>query len=290
MLIPANIAYLNGRYAPLPELQVSVMDRGFLFGDGVYELVPVYDRRPFRLVEHLRRMGKSMAAVALVDPYSLAQWEQIVGQVSASQDFADQSIYLQVTRGPAWPRSHAFPTDIHPTIFVYAEPLLPPAPALILNGVMAVTANDIRWGRCNIKACSLMANVLLKQMAVEAGADEVILLRDGGLIEGGSSNVFIVRDGLILAPPPSERMLTGITYDVVQELAQAHRLPLVLREISEAEFRTADEVWITSSSKEILAVVELDGRPIGNGVPGPIYRRMNDFYQAFKTATMRPSR
>ncbi len=290
MQIPDSTAYLNGRYAPLAGLQVSVMDRGFLFGDGVYELVPVYDRQPFRLVEHLRRLGRSLAAVGMGDPHPLDEWERIVGQIIAEQDFADQSVYLQVTRGPAWPRSHAFPNEVNPTVFVYAEPLLPPAPEQVRDGVAAVSATDIRWSRCNIKTCSLIANVLLKQMAVEAGAAEVILLRDGLLIEGGASNVFIVRDGTILAPPPSPKMLTGITYDVVQELAHAHGLPLCLREITEAELRSADEVWITSSSKEILAVVQLDGRPVGNGLPGPIYRRMNDFYQAFKVAKMRPVR
>ncbi len=290
MQIPDSKAYLNGRYAPLAELQVSVMDRGFLFGDGVYELVPVYDRQPFRLTEHLRRLAKSLAAVEIPDPHPLAEWTRVVEQIIASQEFADQSVYLQVTRGPAWPRNHAFPREVLPTVFVYAEPLLPPAPELVLHGVTAVSATDIRWSRCNIKACSLIANVLLKQMAVEANAAEVILLRDGLLIEGGASNVFLVQSGVILAPPPSSKMLTGITYDVVQELARTHGMPLVLREITEAELRSADEVWITSSSKEILAVVKLDGRPVGNGLPGPIYRRMNDFYQAFKVAKMRPVR
>lgn len=290
MLIPDCTAYLNGRYAPLAGLQVSVMDRGFLFGDGVYELIPVYDRQPFRLVDHLRRLDRSLAAVEIPDPHPQDEWERIVSRIIAAQDFSDQSVYLQVTRGSAWPRSHTFPSEVQPTVFVYAEPLLPPASEQVLQGVAAVSADDIRWSRCNIKTCSLIANVLLKQKAVEAGAAEVILLRDGWLIEGGASNVFVVRAGVIQAPPPSERMLTGITYDVVRELAEAHGLPLVLCEISEADLRSADEVWITSSSKEILAVVELDGRPVGNGVPGPIYRRMNDFYQAFKVAKMRPVR
>lgn len=290
MVIPDCLAYLNGCYAPLAGLQVSVMDRGFLFGDGVYELIPVYDRQPFRLLEHLHRLGQSLAAVGIPDPHPQDVWVSIVGRVIESQDFFDQSVYLQVTRGPAWPRNHAFPPEVVPTVFVYAEPLLPPASELVLRGVTAVSAADIRWSRCNIKACSLIANVLLKEMALEACAAEVILLRDGWLVEGGSSNVFIVRAGEIQAPPPSERMLTGITYDVVRELAAAHGLPLVLREIPEADLRSADEIWITSSSKEILAVTQLDGRPVGNGEPGPIYRRMYDFYQAFKVAQMRPVR
>ena len=288
MQIPAITAYLNGRYAPLAELQVSVLDRGFLFGDGVYELVPVYDRQPFRLDEHLRRLASSLAAVRIDDPLSPDAWRLMARTLIEAQAFADQSLYIQVTRGPAWPRNHAFPQEVTPTVFAYAEPLIPPPPEQVDTGITAITAEDIRWQRCNIKGCSMLANVLLKQMAADAGAGEVIMLREGELIEGGASNVFIVRDGVILSPPPSGRMLTGITYDVVRELAQAHGMPLALRGISEAELRSADEVWITSSSKEILAVVELDGRPVGNGVPGPIYRRMYDYYQAFKVAKMRP--
>ena len=287
MQVPDLIAYLNGRYASLAALQVSVLDRGFLFGDGIYELIPVYDRRPFRLAEHLVRLDKSLAAIGMSNPHSQAEWQCIAEDIIRQQPFVDQSLYLQVTRGPAWPRNHAFPEQVQPTVFAYAEPLSPPAAELVAQGVTAITAEDIRWSRCNIKTCSLIANVLLKQYAAEAGAAEVILLREGLLIEGGASNVFLVCAGVILSPPPSEHMLTGITYDVIQELAQAHDLPLMLRPISEAELRHADEIWISSSSKEILAVVELDGRAVGNGVPGPIYQRMYDFYQAFKVARMR---
>lgn len=285
--VPDLVAYLNGRYALLLELQVSVLDRGFLFGDGIYELIPVYDRRPFRLTEHLVRLEKSLAAVGIPNPHSQSDWQGIAEEIIRQQPFLDQSLYLQVTRGPAWPRNHAFPEQVQPTVFAYAEPLPPPAAEQVAQGVTAITAEDIRWNRCNIKTCSLIANVLLKQRAAEIGAAEVILLRENRLIEGGASNVFLVQEGVILSPPPSEHMLTGITYDVIQELAQAHGLPLTLRAISEAELRNADEIWISSSSKEILAVVELDGRAVGNGVPGPIYRRMYDFYQAFKVARMR---
>lgn len=287
MLIPNITAFLNGRYAPLAELQVSVLDRGFLFGDGVYELIPVYGRQPFRLSEHLARLANSLAAIGLSNPHAPQEWQQIILEIIARQDFADQSVYLQVTRGPAWPRNHAFPHEITPTVFVYAEPLLPPAAELVTRGIAAVSSLDIRWGRCNIKACSLIANVLLKQIAAEAGATEVILFRDGFLIEGGASNVFVVNKGVLLAPPPSHRMLTGITYDVILELARKHGLPLEVREIEEHEARSADEMWISSSSKEVLAVVELDQRPVGNAVPGPIYRRMHAFYQEFKATKMR---
>lgn len=288
MRIPDITAYLNGHFAPLVKLQVSVMDRGFLFGDGVYEVIPVYDCRPFRLREHLARLDKSLVAIGLGNPHTEDEWMRIAESVIVRQSFDDQSLYLQVTRGPAWPRNHAFPDRVEPTVFVYSEPLYPPQKAQVERGVSAITADDIRWRRCHIKTCSLIANVLLKQMAVDAGVAEVVLLRDGLLVEGGSSNVFIVRDGAILAPPPAENMLTGITYDVVLELARRHGLALEQRAVTEDELRAADEVWITSSSKEILAVVELDGRPVGNGVPGPIYRLIHDYYQDFKAAEMRP--
>ncbi|SFN59988.1 D-alanine transaminase [Formivibrio citricus] len=287
MLIPDITGYLNGRYAPLAELQVSVLDRGFLFGDGVYELVPVYDRRPFRLREHLARLDRSLSAVGIANPHTTDEWVTIVEEIVARHEFGDQSVYLQVSRGPAWPRNHAFPHEVTPTVFGYAEPLLPPAQELIERGIKAVSAADIRWGRCNIKSCSLIGNVLLKQVAAEAGAAEVVLFRDGFLVEGGASNVFVVKRGALLAPPPSHQMLTGITYDVVLELARHHGMALEVREIEEREARGADEMWISSSSKEVLAVTELDGRSVGNGVPGPIYRRMYDFYQVFKTTEMR---
>lgn len=287
MPIPDVAAYLNGRFAPLSELQVSVMDRGFLFGDAVYEVIPVYDRRPFRLHEHLRRLLRSLTAVGLANPHDAAGWEAIISEVIARQTFEDQSVYLQVSRGPAFPRNHAFPSEVRPTVLVYAEPLLPPVDEQVERGVAAVSAVDFRWGRCNIKSCSLLANVLLKQQAAQAGAGEVILFRDGFLTEGGASNVFVVRRGVLLSPPPSHLMLTGITYDVVLELAHRHGIALEVREIEESEARHADEMWISSSSKEILAVTELDGRPVGNGVPGPIYRRMFEYYQAFKATEMR---
>lgn len=287
MLIPDLPAYLNGRWAPLAEQQVSVLDRGFLFGDGLYELIPVYDRRPFRLHGHLQRLAQGLEAVGLPNPHSEDEWAALVFEMVARQAFDDQSVYLQVTRGPAWPRNHAFPETVTPTVFAYAEPLLPPQPDQVAHGIRAISAEDIRWTCCQIKSCSLIANVLLKQQAAAAGAAEVVLFRDGWLVEGGASNVFVVRDGVLLSPPLSPQMLTGVTYDVVQELAARHGLTCLLQAVGEAEARSADEMWITSSSKEILAVTELDGRPVGNGVPGPIYRRMFDYYQAFKASEMR---
>ncbi|GAB7126355.1 D-amino acid aminotransferase [Silvimonas sp. JCM 19000] len=287
MQVPELIAYLNGAFAPLATLQVPVLDRGFLFGDGVYEVIPVYSRRPFRLQEHIHRLGRSLAAARIDDPHSEAQWLDLVHKLVAQQPFDDQSVYLQVTRGPAYPRNHVFPNVAQPTVFAYADPLIPPAPALVQQGVSAVSADDIRWLRCNVKATSLLANVLLRQMAADAGVTETVLFRDGLLIEGSASNIFVVRDGQLLAPPPSHLMLTGITYDLVLELAQQHQIPHQQRAITAAEVSTADELWLSSSSKELLAITELDDRKIGNGQPGPLYRAMYQHYLDFKRDVMR---
>ncbi|WP_432723896.1 D-amino acid aminotransferase [Jeongeupia wiesaeckerbachi] len=287
MNTPDLPAYLNGRFAPLGALSVPVLDRGFLFGDGIYEMIPVYSRTPFRLDEHLGRLAASLASVQITNPHTQAEWRDIVEALIQRQPFDDQSIYLQVTRGAAYPRNHAFPLAATPTVFAFADPLTPPPAQLVQTGIAAITQTDVRWLRCDIKAISLLANVLARQSAVDAGVAETILLRDGLMIEGSASNIFVVKAGVILAPPPSNLMLTGITYDLVLELAARHGLPHSVRAITEAELRSADEVWLTSSSKEVLAVVTLDGAPVGNGRPGPIYTAMYQHYQAFKTQVMR---
>ncbi|GHD66982.1 D-amino acid aminotransferase [Jeongeupia chitinilytica] len=287
MNTPDLTAYLNGRFAPLGDLSVPVLDRGFLFGDGVYEMIPVYSRKPFRLDPHLERLAASLAAIRIANPHTQAEWRRIIETLVRHQPFDDQSIYLQVTRGVAYPRNHAFPAEATPTVFLLADPLRTPLPAQVVSGIAAVTQADVRWLRCDIKAISLLANVLARQGAVDAGVAETVLLRDGLLIEGSASNIFVVRDGMLLAPPPSHLMLTGITYDLVLELAARHGMPHQVREITEAELRSADEIWLTSSSKEVLAIVTLDGTPVGNGAPGPIYKAMYQHYQAFKTEVMR---
>jgi D-alanine transaminase len=279
------IVYLNGDFLPLDEARVSVLDRGFLFGDGVYEVIPVYSRRPFRLHEHLQRLQHSLDGIRLANPHSEAEWTDLVRRVAAEAEWADQGIYLQVTRGPA-PRDHAFPAEVRPTVFLMPMPLKPPPPALVASGVCAITATDDRWLHCDVKAISLLANVLLRQLSVDAGCAETILIRDGRLTEGSTSNVFIVSGGVILTPPKSQLMLPGVTYDVVLELARQHGLPHAVREISEAELRAADEIWLTSTPKEVLAVTTLDGRPVGDGQPGPVFRRMHAAYQAYKAAVM----
>jgi len=278
--------YLNGHFMPLADAKVPALDRGFVFGDGVYELVPVYSRKPFRLEEHLRRLQHSLDGIRLANPHGVARWRELIEQLIALQEFDDQSVYLQITRGVA-PRDHAFPPGVPPTVFMFAQPLVSATGTQKAAGVCAITAPDIRWGRCDIKAISLLANVLARQQAVDAGCAETVMLRDGFLSEGAASNIFVVKNGVLLAPPPSNLILTGITYDVVLELAAAHGIPAELRAISEAELRSADELWMTSSTKEIMPIVKLDGVPVGAGVPGPLARQMDALYQDFKQQVMR---
>jgi D-alanine transaminase len=282
-----STCYLNGTYQPLAEARVSPMDRGFLFGDGAYEVIPVYSRRPFRLAEHLARLEHTLEALRLPNPYRLDEWAGIVHEIVARNPWSDQSIYLQVTRGADTRRNHAFPAGVAPTVFLMSEALATPPAEQLANGVAAVSAADFRWLRCDLKTTALLANCLLRQMAVDHGCAETVLFRDGFLTEGSASNIFIVRDGVVLAPPKSHLMLPGITYDVVLELAASHGVAHEVREILEDEVRTADEVWMTSSTKEVLAITSLDDRPIGDGRPGPVGRQMLAWYQDFKITVMR---
>ena len=284
--VEPGMVFLNGRLMPLAEARIPVLDRGFIFGDGIYELVPVYSRVPFRLDEHLARLERSLAAVAIRNPYTRAQWRAHIYGLIDAQAFDDQGVYFQVTRGVA-KRDHAFPKDAEPTVFMMSNPLVNPPQDQVENGAAAVSAEDNRWLRCDIKSISLIGNVLLRQVSADAGAAETILFRDGKLTEASASNVFIVKRGVIAAPPKNRLILPGITYDVVVELAQANGLPLEIRELTEAETRAADEIWVSSSSKEVLAVVSLDGRPVGDARPGPAFRRMYRLYQDFKQNVMR---
>lgn len=277
-----SICYLNGVFVARDEARISPLDRGFLFGDGAYEVIPVYGRRPFRLAQHLARLERTLAGIRLANPLDVAAWTATITELVARNPWDDQAVYVQVTRGVGAQRNHAFPVPTEPTVFLMSDALVPPPPALVTSGVGAVTAADFRWLRCDLKTVSLLANCLLRQQAVDAGCAEAILFRDGFLTEGAASNIFIVRDGVVLAPPKSHLMLPGITYDVVLELAACHGVPHAVREITEHEVRTADEVWMTSSSKEVLAVTRLDERPVGTGVPGPLAQRMYAYYQQFK--------
>jgi D-alanine transaminase len=281
-----SMVFLNGKVLPIDEAKIPVLDRGFIFGDGVYEVVPVYSRVAFRLEEHLARLERSLGEIAIRNPYSRAQWRDIIYRIVDAQSFDDQGVYFQVTRGVA-KRDHAFPKNVEPTVFVMANPLVPPPSEQVEKGGRAITAQDNRWLRCDIKSISLLGNCLLRQLSAEAGATETILFRDGHLTEASSSNVFIVKGGTVVTPPKGNLILPGITYDVVVELAQANGVALQLREVAEAEVRSADEVWVTSSSKEVFPIVELDGRAVGDGRPGPAFRRMYRLYQDFKQKVMR---
>ena len=282
----SETVYLNGEFMPLENARISVLDRGFIFGDGVYEVIPVYSRHPFRLAEHLVRFKRSHDAIRLAYPMTDAEWTKLVNDLVARNAGDDQSVYLQVTRGVA-KRDHAFPKDAVPTVFGMSNPLTTPARELIERGAHAITTIDYRWLKCDVKSTSLLGNCLLRQLAADAGALEVVMFRDDFLTEGSSSNVFVVKDGKILAPPKNNLVLPGITYDVVLELAQKNGMPYEVRPVSKQEVLSADELWVTSSTKEVLAVTTLDERPVGTGTPGPVFARMHQLYQDFKRTVMR---
>ena len=277
--------YLNGKFMPIEEACIPVLDRGFIFGDGIYEVIPVYSRRPFRLTEHLDRLQHSLDGIRLKNPFSNVDWSNLLEQVIAKNEGEDQYLYLHITRGVA-KRDHAFP-QVPPTIFIMSNPLLPPPAELLASGASAITAIDNRWRRCDVKAISLLPNVLLRQMAVDVHAIETILIRDGFLTEGAASNIFVVKDNVLLAPPKSHLMLPGITYDVVLELAAANQITHEVREISETEIHTADEILLTSSTKEIMPITYLDGKPVGQGKPGSLFTQLHILYQQYKATRMR---
>ena len=274
-------AYLNGRFLPLEEACVPVLDRGFVFGDGVYEMIPAYGGRPFRLPQHLARLRRSLEAVRIPEPMDAAGWTDLLERLVAANGGGDQALYVQVTRGVAR-RDHAMPAGLAPTVFAMSSPLEPPSPGLLEEGVAAVTREDIRWRLCHVKSTSLLANVLLRQAALDAGAQEAILLRDGHLTEGAASNVFAVLAGAVHTPPKSEELLPGITRDLVLELAREAGLPVHEAPVSAARLEAAEEIWLSSSTRELLPVTRLDGRPVGGGRPGPLWRRVHAAYQALK--------
>lgn len=274
--------YLNGQFLPPDQARVSVFDRGFIFGDGVYEVIPVFGGRLFRLSHHLSRLETSLAAIRLRNPHTQRQWNDIFTRLLAAGS-GDQSIYLQVTRGVA-PRDHAFPPNITPTVFAYAQPLKYSPPEQLARGVAAVTAADIRWQRCDIKAIALLANALLRQQAIDQGAVEAILVRDGVVTEGAASNIFVIKNGLLVTPPKGPFILPGITRDLVVEIARAKGIPCDELPVKIETLKSADEVWLTSSTKEILPITRIDGKPVGSGKPGPMHARMFALYKEYKQA------
>ena len=280
-------AYLNGQFLPLAEARISPLDRGFLFADGGYEVIPVYSRHPFRIDEHLRRFQSTLDGIRLPNPHSIEEWRKIILRLIADAPFEDQTVYIQVTRGADSKRDQPFPPGVAPTVFLFTAPLSEPTIAQRENGVAVITTADIRWARCDLKSVALLANVLARQQAVDAGCAETVMLRDGFLTEGSATNVFCVKDGVIITPAKDHRILPGITYDVVLELAAQHGAPHEIRPVSEAELRSADELWLTSSTKEVLAITTLDGLPVGTGKPGPVTRQMHQWYVAFREGVMR---
>jgi D-alanine transaminase len=275
------IVYLNGRYLPLDEAKISVLDRGFIYGDGVYELVPVYRRQPFRMAQHLARLQRSLDGIRLANPHTDAEWASIIGTLVAKQPFDDQGVYFQVTRGVA-KRDHAFPQGVPPTVFMMSNPLPTPTDEQFAKGVAVVTAEDNRWHRCDLKTISLVGNVLMRQLAADSGAVETVMFRDGFLTEASASNVLTVIGGRIVAPPKDRMILPGITYGAAEEFAREAGLPFEIRPIARAEALAADEWWLTSSTKEVLAITTVDGRPFGGGAPGPMFRKMHALFQQHK--------
>lgn len=281
MTEPSQIVYLNGEFLPLAEARIPVLDRGFIYGDGVYEVIPAYHRAPFRMPQHLKRLQYSLDGIRLANPMDDAAWDALVRELIARQAFDDQAVYLQVTRGVA-KRDHAFPKGATPTVFMMSNPLPLPTREQVEKGVAAVTAEDNRWHRCDLKTISLVGNVLMRQRAADVGAAETVMFRDGWLTEASASNVLVVRGGTIVAPPKDQQILPGITYDAAVEFAREAGLPIEIRPVRREEALAADEMWLSSSTKEVLAITTLDGQPFGGGVPGPVFRRMYAVFQAHK--------
>lgn len=277
-----TIVYLNGVFLPRERACISVMDRGFLFGDGIYEVIPAYGGCLFRLEQHLERLDRSLADIYMQNPLSHPEWQWVLTELLSHTGEGDHSVYLQVTRGVAEKRDHAFGRALKPTVFAMTSPLEPPPSTLIERGVAAITLADTRWQHCHIKAIALLPNALLRQQAVHAGAMEAILIRDGYANEGAASNLFVVHNGMLITPPKGPQLLPGITRDLLIELSAYHGIPYRETPISEDELHHSEEIWLTSSTRELLPVTQLDNHPVGSGRPGPMWQRMHTLYQEYK--------
>jgi D-alanine transaminase len=271
---PYPTCYLNGALLPLDEARISPLDRGFLFADGVYEVIPVHRGRPFRLREHLRRLDDSLAAIRLRNPHDAREWQRILEELAAAAAGTEMLLYLQVTRGAESGRSHLIPADAAPTVFAFASPYPQPSAHTLEQGLSAVTLEDIRWDRCDIKAVALLANVMLRQQAADRGADEALLVDDGLLLEGSSSSVFLCIGGTLVTPPNDHRILPGTTRDAVLELARGW-LPSQVCPIEARDIASCDEVWIASAGRGVLPVTTVDGVAVGDGSPGPLWQEMH---------------
>ena len=278
-----EIVYLNGELTPLSEARIPVLDRGFIFGDGVYEVVPIYGAKPFRLQQHLARLARSLATIGIPNPHAEPEWMALIDRVVRANGLSDQMVYIQVTRGVAR-RTHAFPKEVTPTVLIMTNPMSLPSADMREKGVACVTAEDKRWLHCQVKSTSLLGNVLAAQNAAEHGVTETIQFRDGALTEASASNVWVVGKGRVSAPPKDNLILEGIRYGWMEELCAALDISLEARRISQDEVMAADEVLLTSASKEILSVVTIDGKTIGSGEPGPVFKKLYAAYQAAKVA------
>jgi D-alanine transaminase len=293
-VLPPLPCYLNGEYTPLPDAKISVMDRGFIFGDGIYEVVPAYAGRLFCFEQHMARLERSLSEIRIPNPHSPDQWREIAMKLIADYDHfalgqsgnssqtpSDQLVYIQITRGVAV-RDHVMPASLTPTVFVMSSAMQLPSSEQHTQGVACVTADDFRWEKAHIKSVSLLGAVLARQISADVGAVETVMFRDGFLSEAAASNVWIVKDGTVMGPPLDHLVLEGIRYQVIEEICRTEGIPFVLRRITRDEVRTADEVLLSSATKEVLPVTTLDGVPVGNGPPGPIYQRLFTGYQQAK--------
>jgi D-alanine transaminase len=283
--LPDTLCHLNGQTLPLRDAKVSVLDRGFIFGDGIYEVIPAYGRRLFRFDEHMERLSRSLAKLRIPNPHSRDGWLALVRELVAAQPAEDQLVYIEITRGVAL-RDHVMPEGLEPTVFVMTSPMKPPSAEQRHHGVACVTARDFRWERGDIKSISLLGAVLARQISADHGAAETVLFRDGWLTEAAASNVWVVHEGALLGPPKSEHLLEGIRYDLLRDLCEEVGIAYNLRPIAESDVHTADELILSSATKEVLPITKLDGDPVGHGAlrgkPGPVYARLYEAYQRAK--------
>lgn len=282
----ANIVYLNGRYLPIEEATISVMDRGFLFGDGVYEVMPVLGQRLLRIDEHLQRLQNSLDRISLANPLSENSWKKLFSELLEKNTGQDRAIYLQISRGAYAKRDLSTNTaqndPVPATVFAMVLQVIPPDIEVVSAGISVITVDDFRWNACDIKSTSLVANVMLKQQAIDASVDDAILIKNGVVTEGTASNVFLVKDNVLITPPSGKCLLPGITRDLVIEIAENNAIMVEQREINQAELFAADEIWMTSSTREIAPVINLNGEAVSSGIAGPVWKRMVDLYQQYK--------
>lgn len=285
MSMSTPIVFLNGDFTPITDAKISVLDRGFLFADGVYEVIPAYAGKLFRLPQHIERLNSSLNAIRMSPPLSAQQWESTLNKLIQQQPdpLSDQSVYLQVTRGANEQRDHQLPEQYQATVFAMCQPIASHNLSSIALGIKAITLDDIRWDWCHIKSVALLGNILLKQQAADQQCTEAILLRDGYATEGSASNLFIVKNKQLITPPKSHYLLPGITRDLVIELAAKEGITCIEREISEQQLFDADEVWLTSSTKEIMPVIELNRQVVADGQPGKLWQQVSTAYSQFKT-------